>query len=189
MTPFLPTRPNLPSGVRKTFTDKMRTASRLLASVKPPRFLEAGSPTGLTGLYTHRTPRSTLLYLYNVTLDKLKAIPAHSVYRQSVERITQHRMSIVDLIKPHGYDQWAVRAKQMLEEHPEIFHGPGSHRLAQHGGLSFVVSEQKKEKDELPVEWDGEEVTETLEGPRYAEELVKDSAVEWEPEPPLEAHQ
>ncbi len=173
----------------------------MLASVKPPRFLEAGSPTGLTGLYTHRTPRSTLLYLYNVTLDKLKAVPEHSVYRQSVERITQHRMSIVDSIKPDGYDQWAVRAKQMLEEHPEIFHDSGPHRLAQHGGSSFVVSEPTKEKDEGLVDWDGEEVSETLEGPRSAEErespkylgnkgfLVEDSAVKWESEPPLEAHQ
>lgn len=137
----------------------MKTVSRLLASVKPARFLEAGNPTGLTGLYNHAAPRSTLLYLYNFTLDKLKAIPEHSVYRQSAERIIQHRMSIVESIKPKGYDEWAERAKEMVEEHPDIFNSitPGPHSLAQHGGSTFVVTAQKIKEDERLVEWDGED--------------------------------
>lgn len=182
----------------------MRLASRLLANVKPARFLEAGNPTGLTGLPTHAAPRSTLLYLYSATLDKLKAIPDHSVYRQSVERIIQHRMGIVDAIKPQGYDDWAERAKKMVQEHPEIFDSktPGPHSLSQHGGQTFVTTQQKAEQDERLEEWDGEEVTAgTLEGPRFAEErasqkfiaqkdyLIDQKAVQWEPEPQLEASQ
>ena len=137
----------------------MRTASRLLANVKPARFLEAGNPTGLTGLYTHPAPRSTLLYLYNFTLDKLKAIPEHSIYRQSAERIIQHRMNIVESIKPQGYDEWAERAKKMVEEYPHLFDSttPGPHSLTKHGGSTFVVTQQKGEVDERLLEWDGED--------------------------------
>lgn len=137
----------------------MRTVSRLLASVKPARFLESGNPTGLTGLYTHAAPRSTLLYLYSSTLDKLKAIPEHSVYRQSVERVIQHRMNIVESIKPKGYDEWAEKAKQMVEEHPEIFQSTnsGPHHLISNGESVFVYTEQKAEEDERVEEWDGEE--------------------------------
>ena len=137
----------------------MRNISRLLASVKPARFLESGNPTGLTGLFTHATPRSTLLYLYSFTIDKLKAIPEDSVYRQSVERIAQHRMNIVESIKPKGYDEWAERAKKMVEEHPDIFKSttPGPYRVVSHGGPTFVVTEQKAEEDERVLEWDGED--------------------------------
>ncbi|KAG9622147.1 hypothetical protein KCU64_g20939, partial [Aureobasidium melanogenum] len=66
----------------------MRASSRLLAQAS--RFLTPGAPTGLTGVLTHAAPRSTLLYLYNSTLDKLKQFPEHSVYRQSTEALTKH---------------------------------------------------------------------------------------------------
>lgn len=137
----------------------MRTVSRLLASVKPTRFLESGNPTGLTGLYTHAAPRSTLLYIYGSTLDKLKAIPEHSIYRQSVERIVQHRMKIVESFKPQGYDEWSERAKKMVEEHPDMFQSSaaGSPSLISSGGSTFVSTEQKAEEDDRYVEWDGEE--------------------------------
>lgn len=137
----------------------MRTVSRLLASVKPARFLEAGNPTGLTGLYTHAAPRSTLLFLYGSTLDKLKAIPEHSVYRQSVERLIQHRMKIVESITPKGYDEWNIRAKKMVEEHPDMFQSTafGSPSLVSSGGSTFVYTQQKAEVDERYLEWDGED--------------------------------
>lgn len=137
----------------------MKTVSRLLANVKPARFLESGNPTGLTGLYTHAAPRSTLLYLYGSTLDKLKAIPEHSVYRQSVERIIQHRMNIVESIKPKGYDEWAEKAKKMIEEHPEVFQSTirGYPSLISNGDSTFVFSQQKAEKDERVEGWDEED--------------------------------
>lgn len=210
----------------------MRSASRLLASVKPARFLEPGNPTGLTGLYTHAAPRSTLLYLYNLTLDKLKNFPEHSVYRQSVERITQHRLNIVESIKPNGYDEWAERATDMVQENPAIFHSstPWPHHLVSHGGQRFVVTQQKAEEDDRYLEWDGEDqrgqgdngedqplpwfepVEDGEHGEQHAsggtsrdvkpaeeqatpnfpdlrEPLIDPNAIEWEPEPQLEASQ
>lgn len=137
----------------------MRTVSRLLASVKPTRFLESGNPTGLTGLYTNGAPRSTLLYLYGSTLDKLKAIPEHSIYRQSVERIIQHRMKIVESFKPQGYEEWSERAKKMVQEHPDWFQSTaaGTPGLISSGGSTFVYTQQKAEQDDRYVEWDGED--------------------------------
>jgi len=64
------------------------------------RYLEPGMPTGLTGLFTRQTPRATLLSIYGATLEKLKTIPEASVYRQSVEALTKHRMEIVKTVVP-----------------------------------------------------------------------------------------
>src|SRR5262245_15199353 len=94
----------------------MRPTSRLLA-----RYLEAGTPTGLTGLWTHSTPRSTLLYLYGSTLNKLQSIPETSIYRQSVEAVTKHRMGLVEKMVPPGYNEWAARAKELVNKNPEQF--------------------------------------------------------------------
>lgn len=99
----------------------MRGTLRLFASVKPVRYLEAGAPTGLTGLRTNASPRSTLLYLYHRTLDKLADIPETSLYRQSVEAVTKHRLALVQATKPDGYDAWAAKAKATIEQHPEQF--------------------------------------------------------------------
>jgi len=99
----------------------MRATLRLLAAVKPGRYLEAGNPTGLTGLFNHPTPRPALLYLYGSTLDKLKAFPEHSVYRKSTEALTKHRMSIIQSIEPEGYEEWAKAAAEKIEKSPEVF--------------------------------------------------------------------
>lgn len=151
--------PQASAGSVNLALDRMRTVSRLLASVKPARFLEPGNPTGLTGLFTHDAPRSTLLFLYGLTLDKLKAIPEHSVYRQSAERIIKHRMKIVESIKAKGYDEWAQRAEKMFEEHPHIFNSTasGPRRLVSHGRPTFITAQHEVEEDEQDAEWDGEE--------------------------------
>ncbi|KAK5167053.1 uncharacterized protein LTR77_007783 [Saxophila tyrrhenica] len=101
----------------------MRPAVRLLASVARANTLysEAGLPTGLTGLLTHYSPRSTLLYLYSTTLDKLQAFPEHSVYRQSTEALTRHRMSIVENVRPSGLSEWQQRVAPLVDQHPEAF--------------------------------------------------------------------
>jgi len=96
----------------------MRLTSRLLATAK---YLSPGAPTGLTGVYTHPAPRTTLLYLYTNTLDKLKQFPEHSVYRQSVEALTKHRLSIVESVKPSGLEQWQNSVRQTIESHPQAF--------------------------------------------------------------------
>ncbi|CAK1364155.1 NADH-ubiquinone oxidoreductase [Cercospora beticola] len=101
----------------------MRPAFRLLATVQRSgsQYLEAGAPTGLTGLLTHASPRTTLLYLYNDTLEKLKQFPEHSVYRQSTEALTKHRMRIVESVKPQGLKEWQQRVMPVVEANSSAF--------------------------------------------------------------------
>ncbi|KAK3318342.1 ETC complex I subunit conserved region-domain-containing protein [Apodospora peruviana] len=156
----------------------MRRTLRLLASVKPLRYLEAGTPTGLTGLRTHASPRATLLYLYSSTLDKLQAAPEHSVYRQSVEALTKHRMSIVESIVPEGYPAWQQKAAQLLQDHPELSqaarNSDGSHRMTVDiGGKKFIISHSPRQKDMRLREWDGERnIGPLLLGARSKEEIL-----------------
>jgi len=137
----------------------MRRTLRQLASVKPARYLEAGTPTGLTGLYTASTPRATLLYLYSTTLDKLKAFPEHSVYRQSVEALTKHRMSLVQSVKPAGYDEWAARTIKKLKEKPDQLSAAKAVQL-ESGGDTFVIRRQDQPSDMRDREWDGDKAEE-----------------------------
>lgn len=191
-------------------TYRMRRTCRLLASVKPSRYLEAGTPTGLTGLVTHAAPRSTLIYLYSSTLDKLKTFPESSVYRKSVEALTNHRLEIITKAVPAGYEAWAEKAKKLIAEHPEVFNTPEGGVDHDHAksvksifnGRTFVTTKIEKERDEITEEWDGEEnLGPELEGVRTTEERAGQSiltkkrpgtdskTVNWEPEPPLTADQ
>ncbi|MCJ1485551.1 hypothetical protein MMC06_005726 [Schaereria dolodes] len=188
----------------------MRHTLRLLASVKPGRYLEPGNPTGLTGLFTHQAPRSSLIYLYSSTLDKLKTLPDSSAYRQSVEALTAHRLKIVEAIEPAGYEQWCEAATAQIAEHPEVFNTPeggvdhdgGKNKKSVHNGRTFVTTQLPQETDERIEEWDGEKVEEPeLEGTRNTKERADQvllgrerpgsdtKTVEWKPEPPLEATQ
>ncbi|KAK1779142.1 ETC complex I subunit conserved region-domain-containing protein, partial [Copromyces sp. CBS 386.78] len=173
----------------------MRAALRLLASaatgtVRPStRFLKPGSPTGLTGLGTHPSPRSALLYLYNYTLDKLKQIPEHSLYRQSVEALTKHRLAIVEQFVPDGYDAWQERARKLLEKHKgdltaRQFDGQHARLAEGPDGRVYFIRQMLTPRDWRDVEWDGavldphfswvqtgdENVTVTF-GPEYEEKL------------------
>ncbi|KAK4450706.1 putative NADH dehydrogenase 1 alpha subcomplex subunit 5 [Podospora aff. communis PSN243] len=135
-----PSHPNHPS-LNRQFTHHqptMRRTFRLLAAVKPARYIESGRPTGLAGLYSHPSPRSTLLFLYSSTLDKLKAVPEHSVYRQSVEAVTKHRMQIVEQAVPPGYEEWAVTARKLLAD-----------ELEASKSREALASELKKAEEEL----------------------------------------
>jgi NADH dehydrogenase (ubiquinone) 1 alpha subcomplex subunit 5 len=188
----------------------MRRTSRLLAAVKPARYLEAGAPTGLTGLFTHAAPRSTLIYIYSSTLDKLKHLPETSVYRQSTEALTKHRLNIVNSVVPAGFEEWAEKAKKTIAEHPEVFNTPeggvdydkGKHLKETFNGRSFVTTKLDMDIDDLNIEWDGEEDDgPELEGTRTARERKGQSVlgmkrpgedekqVKWDPEPPLTAEQ
>lgn len=181
----------------------MRPTTRLLA-----RYLEAGTPTGLTGLWTHSTPRSTLLYLYGTTLNRLQAIPESSLYRQSVEATTKHRMNIVEAAVPPGYNEWAARAKELVgkdTEHFRVNSGriDGSEaRTVKLGNRVFIVGTRHAAKDSRYEEWDGEEDEGAeLEGIRTPEErkdqviwaerkpLEDHEQIEWEDEPQLTADQ
>ena len=64
------------------------------------RYIEVNSLTGLTGLHAHPAPRPALINLYESTLERLQKIPATSVYRQSVEAVTKHRLELVKATQP-----------------------------------------------------------------------------------------
>ncbi|KAI5926719.1 ETC complex I subunit conserved region-domain-containing protein [Camillea tinctor] len=138
----------------------MRGTHRLLASVKP-RYFQPGNPTGLTGLLTHSSPRSTLLYLYTETLERLKPIPSTSLYRQSIEAQTRHRLAIVEAAEPPGHQEWRARIAQFAAADPSALRrqfGDDLRYYRQEGGRSFVERSDWRLEDADPrtLEWDGE---------------------------------
>ena len=175
----------------------------MLANVKPARYLEPFAPTGITGLVTHPSPRPTLIYLYTTTLQKLKAFPESSVYRQSTEAVTRHRLQIVESTKPPGYEAWLERVKKAIGTEPERF----ASLLRPDGSYAGVLRGDGSDNPR-GEEWDGEALEPTSEGPaRTPEEearwhqAIEDStnaenesdfhthAMKWENEPALEAEQ
>ncbi|KAL3456595.1 ETC complex I subunit conserved region-domain-containing protein [Aspergillus heterothallicus] len=182
----------------------MRSTLRLLASVKPARYLEPFAPTGLTGLTTHPSPRPTLIHIYKSTLEKLKAFPESSAYRQSTEALTRHRLQIIESTKPPGYEAWLERVKKTVGAEPERF---AALRLDD----GTYVGAQRDDGSDNPrgEEWDGEKLEPTTEGPartpeqqarweQAIDDSVSSSAVDsdfhttemkWENEPALEAEQ
>lgn len=52
--------------------------------------------TGITGLHVHHDPLPELVKTYQSTLTVLSAFPSTSVYRQSVEAVTQRKLGIVE---------------------------------------------------------------------------------------------
>lgn len=139
----------------------MRPTTRLLA-----RYLEAGQPTGLTGLWAHRAPRSTLLYLYDKTLDKLQNVPETSLYRQSVEAVTKHRRDLVNQYTPPGHEEWATKARELTKKYPGSFRvasgrKDGSEaRTVKLGDRTFIVGARHEPGDIREEEWDGEDQAE-----------------------------
>lgn len=140
----------------------MRAATRLFASVKPGQFLEAGTPTGLTGLLTHPSPRSTLLYNYYSTLDKLKQMPESSVYRQSTEALTKHRLAIIEESIPAGWKEWQDKVQSQVADDPEF------HRVLKTSGGDNIILPRVQNVDprDKAAEWDGEAVQTFAEGIR-----------------------
>ena len=171
----------------------MRATLRLLADVKPGRYLRPGHPTGLTGLFNHPSTRSTLIYLYGSTLQKLEAFPEHSVYRQSAEAITKHRMQIIKSIKPQGYDEWAQRASETLNKYPEAFSPGGRYLHEVVGGEPYVslrttryeIENENENENEESTSIVGEEASDREPG----ESTDMREVPGWESEPPLEASQ
>lgn len=146
----------------------MRAASRLLASVKPGQFLEAGTPTGLTGLLTHPSPRSALLYNYHSTLDKLKAIPESSVYRQSTEALTKHRLQIIEQSKPKGWDEWQEKVKLQLSDDASAFDVVNTSA----GPTIILPKDSKVDFRARRAEWNGEVQQPFPEGIRSSKERL-----------------
>lgn len=189
----------------------MRQTLRLLANAKAIRYLEPGTPTGLTGLWTHNNPRSALLFLYSSTLEKLRALPESSLYRQSAEALTKHRLNLVEATVPVGYDAWLRDNKELakvMAENPEGFRVASGRldgseaRVLKFGGKTFVVRKQHDEGDIRLEEWDGEaDEGPGSEGLRSEEEradqallakrtdLRGSATVQWKQEPQLTADQ
>lgn len=170
----------------------MKSTLRLLAAVKPGRFLEPGNPTGLTGLLNHPAPRSTLLYIYGSTLEKLKSFPEHSVYRQSTEAITKHRRDIIQAIKPKGYEEWRIEAAKTVEKHPEIFRPGDRHLFVDAGGASYLTREKEPDdKEQTSSDVSRTQKGKVSESRLQRREMPRDpsKAISWKPEPPLEATQ
>lgn len=172
----------------------MRSSLRLLAKVKPSsQYLEANTPTGLTGIQTHPSPRPSLIVLYNQTLSKLSSLPENSVYRKSTEALTRHRLKIVSSAKPAGYEEWLEKTKAVVDKEPEAY----KHLKQPDGSYAprLVLGDSK-------IEWDGEKKQRMTEGPQSVEELQKKAQLledageehtvtrkSLEVEPPLDAEQ
>ncbi|KAK5047205.1 hypothetical protein LTR84_006727 [Exophiala bonariae] len=125
----------------------MRSTTRLLATVKSAsKYLEPNTPTGLTGLSTHPSPRPALIYTYKQTLAKLNRLPSSSVYRQSVEALTKKRLAVIEATKPEGYEAWLGRVRKAIEANPEAY-------------SQFKVSDGSLQNERAFVEavdvWDG----------------------------------
>lgn len=158
---------------------KMRPAFRLLAAVRQatptPRTLVPNAPTGLTGLRTHPSPRSTLIYLYSNILSKLEQMPEHSVYRQATTAITKQRLAIVEAVKPEGYDSWSSRMTHELHDLVDQMTDAQKSQLLQYDGKTFVKTTMwKRPRDDRDIEWDGEVLWSAIEGPRNESTIDKD---------------
>lgn len=105
-------------------------------------------------------------------------------------------MNIIESIKPEGYEEWSVKAKEKLEAHPEAFQ-PGNKQTAHPAnGQVFVTTDEDMAQDDEQEEWT------SLEGSRSPEEKAAETrllnkgrrvdysaTIQWEPEPPLDAAQ
>lgn len=111
------------------------------------KYLEPHTPTGLTGLSTHPSPRPALIYTYRETLKRLKALPKTSVYRQATEALTKQRLEVVEAVKPEGYEQWMERVRKQIDANPAAYS-----KLMHDDG---TLTSEKLHVDKVDV-WDGQ---------------------------------
>ena len=156
----------------------MRATRSLLATIVKGKgtHLHANTPTGLTGLFTHPSPRPHLIYLYNQTLARLFQFPEESVYRQSTEALTKHRLAIIEAATPAGLSEWQQRITKLAEQ-PE---NSGEKQLAQMmlRGKGYLP-QRRDDRDDRYIEWDDDTGEERFEGPRDGDELATDQAREF----------
>ncbi|KAL9053157.1 MAG: hypothetical protein Q9162_004954 [Coniocarpon cinnabarinum] len=155
----------------------MRQTQRLLATIVKGRgtHLHTNTPTGLTGVFTHPSPRPHLIYLYNQTLSRLAALPEDSVYRQSTEALTRHRLAIVESATPAGLSEWQQRIQRLADQQEKT----PERALAQMmlSGKGYLP-QRRDERDNRYIEWGDDSGVERTEGPRMGDELNYDQGVE-----------
>lgn len=71
--------------------------------------------TGLAGIPVHPNPRPHLIQTYGQTLTALSRLPAHSVYRQATEAVTQRRLAICEANEDVSIIEHQVNNGQMEE--------------------------------------------------------------------------
>lgn len=127
-------------------------------------------------------------------MSKLQALPETSMYRQSVEAVTKHRMGLVEKIVPPGYEEWAAKAKELVNKNSAQFRVASGRidgsevRTVKLGDKIFVVGRKHEDVDERIEEWDGEaDEGAELEGIRTAKE--REDQVVWAERKPLEDHE
>ncbi|KAK7542149.1 ETC complex I subunit conserved region-domain-containing protein [Phyllosticta citribraziliensis] len=154
----------------------MRPASRLLAAVSSAgRALQPNAPTGLTGLRTHPAPRSALIYLYSATLDRLKRLPDSSVYRQSAEALTRHRLSVVEATANYQLKEWAERMREQVDENERTASRLGVEVKYTSDGKWYLymepvgVMEEDPDVERLP---ENQEIPEARRGQKIIEQLT-----------------
>lgn len=154
----------------------MRPAARLLAAVSTPtsNYLAPYTPTGLTGIRTHPHPRPTLLYLYSATLSKLARLPQDSVYRQSTEALTNHRLSIIESTIPKNFEKWQGHVERDILPRLESgeLNAVGDIKRLSVGGKPYLFQQyEERAVDDREEEWDSDTyVGELGEGIRDEEE-------------------
>ncbi|KAF4556396.1 ETC complex I subunit conserved region-containing protein [Elsinoe fawcettii] len=171
----------------------MRATTLLRAVARSSQHLEAGAPTGLTGLLTHASPRSSLIYIYSHTLDKLKQFPESSVYRQSTEALTKHRLNIIESVKPAGLSEWQEKVRATIEAHPQAFQSVKSQ--ANPSEVNFVARYTRAKPSQVAEEQKGQTERTPDDMTTFIHEALEDSKrsrgeIEGiEAEPPLTAEQ
>lgn len=156
----------------------MRPTARLFATIVKgnTKRLESNTPTGLTGVLTHPSPRPHLIYLYNATLSKLSRFPEDSVYRKSTEALTKQRLAIVESALPDGLSEWQQRISQLAAQ-PEATPERSLARLMVQG--KGYLPQVQDIRDSRYIEWDDDQGAERPEGPREAEHLAHNQAEEF----------
>lgn len=108
-----------------------------------------GNPTGLTEVFEHPDPRTSLLQVYDHTLALIKdKFPAHSVYRTAVENLTQARRALVEKSASREEIEKAV-GSGLVEE--ILIQAADEFRLAEVMAEHEVWSEL--EEKPLPDQW------------------------------------
>ncbi|KAI5301766.1 hypothetical protein KEM56_001371, partial [Ascosphaera pollenicola] len=102
------------------------------------------------------------------TLDKLKAFPESSVYRQAVEAVTKHRLAVIESTKPAGFEQWEKSIKEAIaqDEARKQFLGVD--------GSYVVPTAEPANKEEL--DFYGDKAKAQDEGPSVDEEEAQQKA-------------